>query len=219
MKLKHMGFVALVALMGCVFVGIAPLHAHSDENLSDLPFADLFASALDLDIDVTGELAPGVLGLPGEPVSWVITVKNAGQAAGKELVIADTVHEALRIDSTQATHGTVQVDAQVVTFSIPVLNPGETAELTINTTVLGSPVNGKLVNQAVLTVSGPDGTVARHVSAEVFVPTGLPATGYAPPNNDLPGEGEPSVWVFGLGAVGMVSLVAAFVWYRGRQRF
>jgi uncharacterized repeat protein (TIGR01451 family) len=219
MKLKHVGLLAVVTLTALVLlISVSPLYAHAAHHPSEQAFQ--VVSVLSLDIDVMGELAPGVLGLPGEPVAWVITVQNTGQAAGQDVTITDTVHDAMRIDSTRATHGTASVSDQVVIFSIPVLNPGETAELVVHTTVLNSPVNGILENHVLLTAAGPDATIARRVSAEVFVPTGLPATGYAPPHdNDLPGEGEPSVVVFGLGAFGVVGLVAAFVWYRGRRRW
>ncbi len=228
MNLKHMGLLAVFTLV--LFVGVSPLHAYpanlpclagvSPPDTGDDRTGQTFqlSSVLSFDIEVAGKLMPGVLGLPGEPVTWVITVKNAGQVVGQDVVVTDTVHETQRIDTTQTTHGSVSVSEQVVVFSIPVLNPGETAELVIETTVLQSPFDGKLVNQVLVAAVGPDGAVAQHMAAEVFVPNGLPATGYAQDDEDLPGEGEPSVVAFGVGAFGVVGLVATFVWYRGRRR-
>jgi hypothetical protein len=67
-----------------------------------------------------------------------------------------------------------------------------------------------------LTANGPDAEVVRQASGEVFVPTQLPATGYAR-GEELPGEGEPSALEIGLLMLSIVVVGAAFVWYRGRR--
>jgi hypothetical protein len=229
-QIRRIGLFAAIMVMG--LVSVSPLYAHSIELLKpDVrqtcaraddpePVVLRVSSLLSFDFKVTGDLMPGVLGLPGEPVAWVITLTNIGQVAGQDVVVTGTMHDALQIDSMTTTHGTASVSEHVVVFSIPVLNPGETAKMVIQTTVLRSPPDGRLLNNALLAATGPDGAIAQRVSAEISVPTGLPATGYAPPpGEDLPGEGEPSAVVFGLFALGVVGLAAAFVWYRGRRRF
>ena len=205
-----LGLASALALVLALMVIASPLYAES---------ALQPAAPVALDLEVRGDLAPGVLGLPGEPITWLIIVKNVGSGIAQDVTVTNTLHDALRVADVQTARGTISVNEQIVVYSLPALNPGETIELAVQTTVLHSPVNGKLVNQVLLAATGSDGTVAQRVSAEVFVPTGLPATGYAPPSTELPGEGEPSVVVFGMGAFSVVGLVAAFVWYRGRRQF
>ena len=80
------------------------------------------------------------------------------------------------------------------------------------------PANGVLVNQVIVAGAGPRGSFTQSAVGEVFVPTGLPATGY-PPADDLPGQGEPSVLAVGAVALLVVLAAAAFVWYRGHREF
>jgi uncharacterized repeat protein (TIGR01451 family) len=173
-------------------------------------------SSFDPAISLAGALAPGALGLPGEQVIWVITVNNPGPAVGSDLIVTDTLRDELRIEHAEADQGEVAISEQTVVFTVPVLKPGDTVQMRVLTTIQRSPANGVLLNQALLAVKGPGGAVARNASAELFVPDGLPATGY-PPAEDLPGQGEPSAVVIGLGAFGVVALTALFVWYRGRR--
>jgi uncharacterized repeat protein (TIGR01451 family) len=165
-------------------------------------------------ITKTVELAPGALGLPGEQVIWTITVTNVGTAPGYDIVITDTIRSELRIDSVEVDRGSFAISEQLIVFTIPVLNPGESATMRITTTVLRGPADGLLTNEALLTGDGPNGTIMRSAKAEISVPTGLPATGY-PPEEDLPGEDGPSVWLVGLVAFAVVALTALFVWRRG----
>ncbi len=128
-----------------------------------------------------GVLEPGELGLPGEQLTWHITVRNNGTAAGTNIVITDTLRSELRIDSVEADRGTFAISGQTVTFTIPVLNPGEAVELRINTTVLSSPNDGLLTNDATLVGYGSTGaSVTRSAQGIVTVTTQLPATGYPP---------------------------------------
>jgi len=173
-------------------------------------------SAFDPALDLAGILAPGALGLPGEQVTWVITVSNPGPVAGSNLVITDTFQDELRIERAEADRGEVAISNQTVVFTVPVLNPGDTVQMRVVTTILRSPASGVLLNQALLAANGPGGAVARNATARLFVPDGLPATGY-PPADDLPGQGEPSALTIALAAFGLVALTALFVWYRGRR--
>ena len=202
---------------------VIPIHQNNPDALAMIVGTDLDAgraarSTFDPAISLAGALAPGSLGLPGEQITWTISVTNPGPAAGTDLVITDTLRDELRVDRVIADRGQVVVSSQVVVLTIPVLNPGETALMQIQTTVLRGPANGVLVNQVVLAAPGSAGAITRSAAAEVFVPTGLPATGY-PPSDDLPGEGEPSAVQVGLIAFGVVALTAVFVWRRGRRRW
>ncbi|MBI5961513.1 MAG: DUF11 domain-containing protein [Chloroflexi bacterium] len=165
---------------------------------------------------ITGTMSPGVLGLPGEPVTWTITITNASTTAGSGIVVTDTLPDTLRIDGVNVVQGQAAVGGQSVVYTLPALNPGETVQIEILTTVIRGPANGILINHAALTAQGPQGVVTKNAVAEVFVPTGLPATGY-PPSEDLPGDGEPPVWMVGMIAALIVALAAMFVWARGRR--
>lgn len=173
-------------------------------------------SPFDPAIDLEGVLAPGALGLPGEQVTWVITVYNPSPVVGTNLVVTDTLRDELRIEHAEADLGDVAISGQTVVLTVPVLNPGEKVQMRVLTTIVRSPANGVLLNQVLLAAKGVGGTVARNASTQLLVPGGLPATGY-PPIEDLPGRGEPSALVIGLAAAGLVAVTALFVWYRGRR--
>ena len=165
---------------------------------------------------VEAVLPPGALGLIGEPVTWVITVGNAGDTPGSDVLVTGTLPGELRIDSAEAERGQIAISEQAVVFSVPLLNPGETIQMRLNTTVIRSPANGVLVGEAMLSGTGPGGVVTRRVASELFVPTELPATGYAP-GEEFPGQGEPSALAVGLMMVGVVAVGVAIVWFRGRR--
>lgn len=167
-------------------------------------------------IAITATLPSGSLGLPGDSITWVITVSNASAATGTNVVISDTVQNELRIDQAQTQQGEVAISDQMVVFTIPVLNPGELVQMQIDTTVLYSPIKGIVLNQAMLAASSSEGPVTRTAVAELFLPTMLPATGY-PPAEDMPGDGEPSALQIGAAALVLVLIAAAAVWYRGRK--
>ncbi len=174
------------------------------------------APGLDFDVTVESVLAPGMLGLPGEPVEWVVRVENTGTAVGYNVVVTTMLHEGLRVDAVDAARGDVIIDNTEVSVTVSDLAAGEVLTFSINTTVLRSPANGKLFNQTILSATGPAGAMMHSVSTEMYVPTGLPATGYAA-DEDLPGDGEPSVAAVGLMAFSTVMAAAVFVWYRGRK--
>lgn len=167
-----------------------------------------------LALEVVGSLAPGALGLPGERITWVISLKNTGPAPFTDAIVTDEVREELRIDSVEVQRGDFAISGQVVVFNTPLVQPGEQVQMRINATVRRTPPGGTLGNRAQLTARGPAGMVEDAVLTEVYVPTGLPATGY-PPNENLPGAGEPSVLLVALVAVLVLGLAATYVWWRG----
>lgn len=221
-------WIGMVMWLLVVMIGGLPVERVSawvaPDMLDDGPVLHLVAPGarpasqfgFDASLSVIGALPEGALGLPGEPITWIITVTNTGRTAGTDLVVTDTVRDELRIDSVEAGRGDFAISEQMVVFSLPRLEPAETVELRINTTVLRGPTSGVLTNQAALKANGPGGEVITSAATEVFVPTGLPATGY-PPESDLPGEGEPSVLAVAALAFGVVALTAAYVWHRGNK--
>jgi uncharacterized repeat protein (TIGR01451 family) len=216
MKFTHLKLLT-VAVLGLLMLGVWLHGAESATKPEDNAIGQPQQPGFDPAISVVGELAPNSLGLPGEWITWVITVINAGGSPGQDIVISDSLRNELRVDSVEASYGTFEIDDRTVKFKIPVLNPGESVQMRINTTVLRGPEDGVLTNQVLLSGTGPNGDVTDNAVAEVPVPTILPATGF-PPDDDLPGKGEPSVLVVALGSFAVVLLAAYVVWRRG-QRF
>ncbi|MCB9436277.1 MAG: DUF11 domain-containing protein [Anaerolineales bacterium] len=127
-----------------------------------------------------GILAPGELGLPGEQITWVITATNPNGFPLDNVVITDTLVPELQIDDATTQQGTVTINGQTVTFQLGTLQPGQTVEMRIVTTVLDNPASGVITNTATLTSGG----FAVTATASVPVPTGLPDTGYPPVNRE-----------------------------------
>jgi uncharacterized repeat protein (TIGR01451 family) len=125
-------------------------------------------------ISKIGALEAGGVGLVGEKLTWTITVTNNGTAAGTDIVIMDTMPAELRLDSAATRRGTYSIDGSTVTFTIPYLNPGETVQMWIYTTVISSPVDGVISNEATLV----SGSVTVSAIGTVNVVTSLPSTGY-----------------------------------------
>lgn len=168
-------------------------------------------------LTVEGVLAPGALGLPGEQITWIITLANVGTAPGTDIILTDHVHDQLRIDSVEVDRGEFAISEQVVVFNTPSIAPGEQIQMRVNTTVLGTPPGGSLGNRVQLEASGPGGAIEDSALGQVFVPTGLPATGY-PLAQTVPGAGGPSVLVVALVGVAAVVVAAGYVWWRGSVR-
>lgn len=175
-------------------------------------------SAFIPELSIVGTLPPGTLGLPGEQIDWLITLINDGTAAGTNIVVTDVLRDELRVDHVVADNGIPTVDGQRIDLVIPVLSPGEMVAMQITTTVLRGSATGSLINRVTMTAQGPDGEVVESAVAEVFVPTRLPATGY-PPQQDLPGEGEPSAFVVALFAFSIVAISAWIIWRRGQWSY
>ncbi|MGQ9851625.1 MAG: hypothetical protein ACUVSU_16410, partial [Aggregatilineaceae bacterium] len=147
-----------------------------------------------------------------------VTLTNTGSAPGRDLVITVTPHLELRVQDAESPLGTVTVSDRAAVFTLPEVRPGQSVQMLVRTTVVRTPANGMLITQVALAGTGPAGTFAQSAVAELFAPTGLPATGY-PPDERLPGEGEPSVLAVGVAALTVVAATAAYVWYRGRRVF
>lgn len=168
-------------------------------------------------LTVDGVLAPGALGLPGEQITWIVTLGNIGATSGTDITLTDQVHEQLRIDSVEVDRGEFAISGQVVVFKLASISPGEQVQMRINTTLLSTPPGGSVGNRVELEAGSPSGAIEDTALAEVFVPTGLPETGY-PPDKRLPGAGEPSVLLVALLGVAAVITAAGYVWWRGSVR-
>ena len=135
-------------------------------------------------ISKVGVLQDGGIGLPGETLTWMFTITNVGNGVGSNIVISDVIRPELRIENAQIDRGSVTISGQTVTFNIDWLDPGESINAQVVTTVLRSPVGGVFDNTVNLTGFGPTGiTRTASASAEVPIVLRLPATGYPPRDN------------------------------------
>jgi uncharacterized repeat protein (TIGR01451 family) len=160
-----------------------------------------------------GVLEDSELGLPGERLTWILTITNVGTGPGYNVEIVDRVPEELRIDGAAIEGGAYTIEGQAVIFTIGQLNPGQTVTAYIYTTVMRSPLDGVLLNIADLTGTGPDGAVRKvSASAQVAVVQALPGTGYPPARS----ERSPWPWA-ALGLALIVAGAGALGW-RARQR-
>jgi uncharacterized repeat protein (TIGR01451 family) len=139
-------------------------------------------SVFDPAISKIGLLSPGATGILGERIQWVVTVVNNSAVIGTNVTFTDSIRSELRIDSADATKGTVNIAGQNVTVAIGDLASGETVVIRINTTVLESDI---LVNNIGCVASANAATEC----AEASIPTGdveqLPATGETPNGSNL----------------------------------
>lgn len=131
------------------------------------------------------------LGLPGDTIIWLFTLRNGGNFTSTDVTVIDVVPPELQVISAQTAQGTVTIVGQEVTFFFDNIPPLTTLEFTITTTVLTIPISGVLTNSATLVGTGPIGgggggggdPIVINVEASMPVPTGLPLTGY-PPRSD-----------------------------------
>lgn len=96
------------------------------------PNIELFDPA----ISKLGFLVPGQIGVTGERLEWVISVRNPSNVTGQNVVITDIVDSRLQINSVNAPSATTNISGQVVTITYATLNPSQTVIFSIFTTVL-----------------------------------------------------------------------------------
>ncbi len=212
--------VLLILLFGLVMPGSASEVTIAQGAQPVAPFSDapsrVKASGLDLVVTVDAMFPTGSLGLPGEPITWVISVQNTGTVIGTDLLLTNRLRDELEIDTVFAQTGEVAVSEQMVVYTLDELAPGDRVVVTVYSLVRRGPPNGKLQNQAVVVANGPVGPVSRTATAEVFVPSGLPPTGY-PPAGNVPGQDAVPFGVLVLIAAAAVALTSYYVYRRGSQ--
>ena len=84
------------------------------------PDPDPGPTVTDPGISKVGVLGPGQLGLPGEQITWTITVNNPSSQTLTNVVISDTFIPELQIDSATSSAGSVVVNNQTVTVTISI---------------------------------------------------------------------------------------------------
>jgi uncharacterized repeat protein (TIGR01451 family) len=119
-----------------VTVRISPL-----PNLSAQPNIGVFDPAL----SKIGLLVPGETGVVGEQLEWVVTVSNMGGVAGSNITVTDDVDSRLQINEVAAPGAQIEINGQTVSVTYAIINPGESIQFSIFTTVL----EGETVNNTV----------------------------------------------------------------------
>ncbi len=111
----------------------------------------------------------------GGEIEWVISVSNAGSAAGVNVVISDTLPDGLVPIRVDTPVGTGSVNGQVVTVTVPALAPGQSFTFSIFSRATGS---GSFINTACIRADNFNPTPARCATASAV--RELPATGFEP---------------------------------------
>ncbi len=123
--------------------------------------------------------------LPGEDVRWTIVVTNSHSVAINNVTFVDDFPSQLEIISTSAdnTVGSLVVSGNRVTYSIVVINPGQSVRVNVLTRIRnGTPVPFIITNTVNLTngLVGSSTSIIASASASVYSVGSLPATGFAP---------------------------------------
>lgn len=195
----------------CFRYGTPPTPRPPDENGGE--GGGTAEAVFDPAISKIGVLEPGGVGLPGESITWTITVTNEGGAGATDIVVVDEVRPELRIDGADIDVGSVTILGQTVTFVIPSLAPGESVQMRIYTTVLSSPAGGLFINEASVMDRTAQGVLAPRVTAQATV-SGvgtLPATGYPPPD-----ESHNGIWAALIGVLAALIFGGIYVFRRAR---
>jgi uncharacterized repeat protein (TIGR01451 family) len=155
-----------------------------------------------LDVAIT-KIGSSAIALPGDEITWIITVTNRGTAAASNVVVSDTLPEGLELLSSVSSVGLTTTQGRTVSATVPSLAPGQAVILTIRTRVAANVApQTEITNIAAVDVQG---AARRTASATVRILSQvLPATGERTEAPNLPWQ----LAVVTLG--GMVALYA--VW-------
>lgn len=157
-------------------------------------------SGPDVDLVVSKSVNPSVV-LPGQLLTFSITVLNQGNDPADGVVVTDVLPEVLSVSNATTTRGIIAVAGQTVTVEIGRLQAGEEVSITIEALVLANaPQNGYTNRVSVGTGSAERGTdnnaaqasfaVGQQATAVPPTPTAIPASPTAAPSG-TPSPGEP----------------------------
>ena len=190
-----------------------PTDTEIGDELPDSPTPTPEITYFDPSISKVGVLQDGGLGLPGERLTWIASITNIGTGPGYDIVITDDIQPDLRIDGADTDRGTATIAGQTVTFYISYLNPGESVQARIYTTVLTSPLDGLFENTAYGEGVGANGVVeTASGSGVVSAATGLPSTGYAPSDDESEAQSSVPTWIVIAAAIIGMCLLFGSIW-------
>ena len=116
----------------------------------------------------------------GQNVVFILTARNTGTEAARDVVVMDVVPDAFTIVDLQSTRGDIVADGQTVTAYPAVLAPGQQVVITITTTVRSDAEVAVQRNTAFITTSTPGDAPEDNTSSVsvqiVPLPTNVPAT-------------------------------------------
>lgn len=135
----------------------------------------------------------------GEQIEWVISFSNNGTSAGQNIVLSNTLGEGLQVDSVNINTGTTSINGRTVTVSIPVLEPNETIQFSIMTSIVS---NSNLSNMTCVT--------AANLNGENCV-RGLPIQSL-PNTGEIPQWRQPMLWISVLAVSVSLLLIGMGLW-------
>jgi uncharacterized repeat protein (TIGR01451 family) len=101
--------------------------------------------------------ASSATALPGDRLSYTLTVTNQGQGAAHDVVVTDEVPRPLQVIDLQSSKGDIVVEGRRVTAYPRTLAPGETQTYTIVAQLPDGAAPGPLANTAIIiTTTGGD---------------------------------------------------------------
>ncbi len=138
-----------------------------------------------LDPAITKQVDPA-FAQPGDEVRWTITLQNPHNVDIHNVSFVDNFPSQLEIISTSVDNnaGSLVVNGNTVTFSIVVINPGQSVHVRVLTRIrIGTPVPFIITNTVNLTngLTGSASQILASASATVTSAGTLPATGFEPP--------------------------------------
>ncbi|MBO9309783.1 MAG: DUF11 domain-containing protein, partial [Chloroflexi bacterium] len=184
------------------FAGASSIEAPSGTPVGNIVVVD----------PVIVKLVDPALALPGELVTYTLTVTNPSNAPASAVVVSDTVPAVLQIISATATQGTFTISGQVVIFNVGTVNPGQVVTLTVTARLRDdAPAPSDVTNTGELRHQTGN---PRTSSAVLRITRGrLPATGLPP------AEPSGAAEALGLLIAGVLLIVSGMLlWSRLRRR-
>lgn len=137
-----------------------------------------------LDPVITKQVDPA-FAQPGDEVRWTITLQNPHNVDIHNVSFVDNFPSQLEIISTSVDNnaGSLVVSGNTVTFSIVVINPGQSVHVHVLTRIrIGTPVPFIITNTVNLTngLTGSASQILASASATVTSAGSLPGTGFEP---------------------------------------
>ncbi len=115
---------------------------------------------------------------PGAEVIYTIRVINPTTETARDLVVEDSMPDAIEIVDGETTSGTLTISGQQVRLTQAALAPGERITITLTTRVRDEDVFDAIINEACLTsTSNPD---PRCAQMQFLRASALPGTGETP---------------------------------------
>ncbi|NTU78638.1 MAG: DUF11 domain-containing protein [Chloroflexales bacterium] len=139
-----------------------------------------------IDLSISKDVSPGSA-IPGERVSFVLTVVCAGRGRASNVVISDTLPEGLALVEATTSWGQLTTSGRTVRVTIPVLYAGD--QVTVRVVAQVEPgAQGFLANQATVTTDSDDRDQANN-TASATLSVSQPAVTPTPAPTDTPTPG------------------------------